>query len=217
MKNLSLLQLILLASILFTSGTSAHASFNQNQRRYLTSMQFYFLWHQYFSADPQTAGSDGNVLIFGASDPKSGSPILQNPSSATITIITNAVSKATANATTFVGPPGSPLSRQERLLGKHFTAWLKAQPAPESNRLQQILGQTWTSLDPSLKVSLIQDMVRELLGPDEQIKDFGFIKNPDDYRAKLLNLINQNASATVLDGVRTITMNLMTRDEFLSY
>lgn len=219
-----------LSLIYLLHGTSSFASFDENERRYMTGEEIVWTVDQFFqfnSTDGTCNGIDSanyatpNASKLGLSSPVTGQPVSASPTQATVQWITGCVSKAlNTNNIYYIC---NDMERLKHLIGE---ASLKNifQPTAALSGNSPVyictgaLSVNWSTLTDAQKQTLVHDVVLNMLGPDSVIVDFGFIKNPDDFRKKLLDALNAKpATTTILDAIRFLAVNLSVRDEFLSY
>ncbi len=91
-----------------------------------------------------------------------------------------------------------------------YNKWVVTNPT----RPVQILPTTYFS-DQILN-SIIEYHMDRILGPDEVVVQYGYITNPVEFRNKLLSTL-KNSNGFFLEFLRNLEMNLMLRDEFISY
>ncbi len=194
-------------SMIFVFNSMADAEFEQTSRRYASNQDIYQYLSRYLpNYCTQILDEDRSVLGFDSV--ATGSSISPTPSAMTILKITTCIRGSYAQ---FVSAPYGIAS-----VGSGDELFGGSRP-----ELYQILltdqKALWSKQSPQFKQSLIANMVMDILGPDAEIKDFGLIPNVDDFRTSLMAEIDKNPNISLYEALESLTINLMTRDEFLSY
>jgi hypothetical protein len=205
------LKIIALSFGFLFSGFSAHASFDENARRYLSAQELIQALAMFFPIQSDFSGENcktvniKNSASLGLSSPVTGNPIAPGPTQATVQWITTCVSgsmngfrdiKTQAQLSNLIGPEAyAHLSRMNYLVG---------------------LGEMWSSWPLDLREKAVAHALNTVVGSDDVIRDFGLV-DPDLLRAKLNAWPNQRPQLTVFEVLKFLSVNLALRDEFLSY
>jgi hypothetical protein len=209
--------LFVLTFVMLATSTS-RASFEENARRYLSAQEILWSLSIFFDFSTMSNGGNGNdnicaqidrqnAPVAGVNSPKTGEPISPVPSQGTVAWIAGCVTK-------YLSTPDSlarDTVRLKNLVGEDTYRQLS------SRSITMALQIPWQNWGPSEKKVLIKYMVAAFLGNDEVIADFGFIKDTDTFREKLLQAADTRTGATVLQIISFLSVNLALRDEFLSY
>jgi hypothetical protein len=205
-------------AIVFFLSSSTWASFDENARRYLSGEEIIWSLSVFFDFSQNTEDMNANICmkvdsrnstILGVNSPNSGEPISPGPTQALVLWITNCIQGYFSHPAVVAGG----IITLKNLVGEDIFNHLYL----SHGGVEKGLAQPWSSWTLSYKTMLINYMVEAFLGSDSVIKDFGFIQNPDEFRALLLKSADSRPNATVLDILYFLSVNLATRDEFLSY
>lgn len=213
--------------LLFFHGSKALASFDENQRRYMTGEEIIWSLQQFLptSGQPNCTGIDNpitNSAADGASklgldSPITGEPVSASPNQATVEWITSCVQQAMTDKNGLCADQKQLL----HLLGPagfdRITVSASGDHLSPVYYCQYNMDQLWSTWSLAEKQALIRGMVLNFLGPDSVIMDFGLIKNVDDFRKILLDKLDAKSDRTVASVITFLAMNLSIRDEFLSY
>jgi hypothetical protein len=120
---------------------------------------------------------------------------------------------STCIQSSFTSIAGWPRPIFTNLVGEDILKILNADPSG----LYGALTKAWASWPVEQKKVLIKYMVSAFLGPDDVIRDFGFIKDPEAFRALLLQAADKQKDADLTKVLLFLSVNLALRDEFLSY
>lgn len=217
--------LLVLPVLLLLQASQSHASFDEDQRRYLTGEEIVWSLGQLLPLTQDCNGIDGSMNSQTTNDTKlgldsaiTGKPVSSGPTQATIQWITSCVQKAFSQSNIC---QESGQVHLQALLGKEALALVDApyQVAMSDDSIcYSHMSEKWSTWTPEHQQILIKGMVLSFLGPDSVIMDFGLIKNVDSFRQALLQDLNAKGPAlTVQDAIRILAENLSIRDEFLSY
>lgn len=198
-------------------GTSiAHGSFEETARRYMSGPEIMLSLAEYI---PMAKNVDekcnklqqSNHTASGSNSPASGEPVSPTVNEATVQWISACIKSILINPTNFdeKNPP-------DRYLGEVGFQILQEKYKPVAPLYGGFYG-LWSTWTPPEQTALIQSMVKSVLGPDEVIKDFGFAKDSNEIVQKIKVITDKMQDKAVHQVAHIIFLNLVLRDEFLSY
>ena len=222
MKKILLLSLFW--GLVFSTAPSP-ASFEENTHRYLTSYEVFDSLAQMlpFVGDGTCGKNDYltqekavNILTaLGENSTITGSPISHGPSQGTIAWISRCVGAAlTSSLSSYQEAEFQKLIADAEVLHKLANALGQSPSQPDFHKS---FLRPWKDLPAEVQSELIRYFVYSYLGSDDVLFDFGLIQNPDEFRQNLFDLYQQNDSLPLTLVLQKLVINLVLRDEFLSY
>ncbi len=213
--------------ITFSLTQKSEASFEENTHRYLTSFEVFDSLAQMLpdigngvcgKNKTITQVQAVNVLAaLGENATLNGSPISQGPSQGTISWISACISAVLNSAQiTYYEKEDFEIVFADPLIMEKLREF-HALSSSKTAKFNGIFLLPWNSFPDALKKDLIRYFVYSYLGSDAVILDFGMIQDPEKFREKLKQILNEHGDQSAIDVIQKLTINLALRDEFLSY
>lgn len=194
-------QIILTLAPIFL-GQFTMASYEETSRRYLTNHEIVQALESIVplkgTCSTDNLAKEGSSL--GANTALTGQPISPTPGQSTVALITRCLDESMRS-----------LSWRDPIVVK-----LIGNENVEALENTKNAFNIWSKYSEQTQKNIIATMVYNILGSDETIKDFDIIE-PEVLRNKIFVALNRQPHILVSDVVTFITVNLVLRDEFLSY
>lgn len=220
-----------------TFASFAMGSFEQNTRRYLSGPEL--LWSLYRVLPRSSQSNNGffsasnsckmlhetNSSALGIAEPILGEALSPHPHMGTIQWLQDCVNvyfKDNPELTV-------PWKMLKAFYGYEFINALQNHPSFSqdfvneeqwstmgSNLVVHLRSFSWKQLSIQEKVALINGLIFSILGPDEIISDFGFTTKQRLANA-YINRLDKTPEKTTFEVIKIISLNLILREEFLSY
>lgn len=223
MKNV-LIALSLSCALLFS--LQSQASFEENTHRYLTSYEVFdsltllipYVGHGTCGKDDVlTQEAAVNVLAaLGENSTITGSPISQGPSQGTIAWISKCINAALSisRVTVFTEADYQKLFADSRVLQ---TLEKVSGAGVAQADFYKVFERPWSEIPAEAQQQLIEYFTYYYLGSDDVLVDFGLIQDPSQFKKELMNTFQTNKTQPTYQVIQKLVINLVLRDEFLSY
>lgn len=191
---------ILLSLVSILMAQSALASYEETSRRYLTNHEIIQALETIIplaACSKESLAKEGSSL--GENTPLTGQPVSPTPGQSTVALITRCLS----GSFKFLSWSNPAIVN---LVGKEIH---------ETMNRENYAGY-WEKYSEQTQKQVIASMVYNILGSDETIKDFDIVE-PEALKAKIFEALKKQPNITNMEVVTFVTINLVLRDEFLSY
>lgn len=223
--------------VVFFVPVLTFASFEQNTRRYLSGPEL--LWSLYrvlphsetlfvanYSLDePCKMLSEKNTSALGVAEPTLGEAMSPHPHSGTIQWLQGCVSVYFAASPEIYAP----WKEIKAFYGEEFIQALRIHPifskdfageaqwtTMNSTLMMHLYTYQWGQFSQKEKEALIGGLIFSILGPEEIIADFGFTTKQRLIKA-YINRLDKTPQRPTFEAIKVISLNLILREEFLSY
>lgn len=221
-----MIKFILIVSVVCAS-MSAHASFEERSRRYLSGHELLMTIQSLLPAYQSYENTECHSLVelnrnfLGDSQALTGEPISVGPNQNFVQWLNQCVSKSLEHMGLLDIVDGFMFNEKtDNLIGPEGIAYLQSKKNNPTSSVLAIPGVFVDRLvveDPLFIEKLVEHQVKFFLGSDETIRDFGLIQDPKAYRAELVKNILSKKDLNFKQAIIRLTVQMMLRDEFLSY
>lgn len=239
MKTASSKRVLIVLSAVFgllaTVGTAtqAKAAFLQTQRRYVTPLDLFSLFHLKFPGPADGSSSPAprieclmvtaeNRTLLGDTNPASGKSNSIEPTPAFDEWYRSCLAeyiKFEFFPLKFSSDAAIQTTVLERLIGPKALESIQGVVVSTGLTPAAYLSYTkWQQLPEDLQMEIIRFRLRKLLGPDGVILDKGIVENVDDLRNQLYRqMLQPGPDLTAMDALMRLSTLIALREEFLIY